>query len=400
MTRPLHIAIDGNEANVPHRVGSNIYAFEIIKGLHKLTKNHPRIVVTVLLSSPAIADLPTSRENWQYKVVKPQFLWTQLALPTYLHLHQEGFDVFYTPGHYAPRHSSIPYVSSVMDLGFLKFPEQFKHKDLIQLRDWTRYSVKHAAKVIVISEHTKQDVTHTYHKSAKDVVIAPPDIDSSIHPVSASAQQRTAKKFHLTKPYILYVGTLQPRKNLVRLIEAFERTRELINNPKKQIKLKTQYELRDVVPFRDIQLVLAGKIGWLADDILRKVEHSPLKDHIVLTGFIDDATKNALYQGATGSVLVGLYEGFGIPALESLAHGIIPVVSNSSSLPEVVGKAGILVDPHNITSISDGLTTMLMLTSKEKAKFRREARKQLQHFKWQKSAQIVLDTLLEVAKKK
>lgn len=393
----IKIAIDGNEANVTHRVGSNIYAYEIIKGIEKLTRNHSQYQITVLLAAAPQKDLPNPRTGWSYKVIKPTILWTQIALPTYLHLHQNDYDVFFTPGHYAPRHSAIPYVTSVMDLGFLKFPDQFRHKDLIQLRDWTAYSVKHATKVVTISEHTKRDVIDTYGRSESDVVVAYPDIDSSIHPVSATAQAKILKKFKITQPYILYVGTLQPRKNLLKVIEAFEQTQDLIHNPHKKIKLKGPYELRDIVPFKDVQLVIAGRVGWLADDILKRIETSAIKDHIILTGYIDDATKNALYQGATASILVGLYEGFGIPPLESLAHGVIPVVSNSSSLPEVVGTAGLQVDPENVVEIEHALTTVLLLTAKERAKLRREARKQITRFSWTQSAQVILDTLTQIA---
>lgn len=397
MKKLIRIAIDGNEANIANRVGSNIYAYEIIKNLEKLVRNQPDITVTVCLAFSPQPDLPAERAGWSYKVIKPTFLWTQLALPSYLFMHRDEFDVFYTPGHYAPRHCPIPYVSSVMDLGFLYFPDQFKHKDLVQLKNWTEYSVKHASKVIAISQFTKQDVIKQYHKPETDVVVAYPDVDSSTHPVSMAAQNRVLKKFKITSPYILYVGTLQPRKNLVRLIEAFEETYDLIHNPLKKVNLTSNYELRDVVPFKNVQLVVAGKVGWLADEILSKIKNSPIKDHIILTGFINDSAKNALYQGASASVLVGTYEGFGIPALESFHHGVIPVVSETSSLPEVVGKAGVLVDPLNIKSISNGLSSVLLLAAKERAKLRREARKQSLHFSWVKSAKIILETLVKIA---
>lgn len=151
MNKPLRLAIDGNEANVKQRVGSNVYAFEVIKQLYELTKNPKKFDCTILLAHKGLADLPPARSNWQYKVLTPQRLWTQWALPLHLFWQQKQYDLFFTPGHYAPRFSAVPYVSSVMDLAFLEFPEQFQKNDLYQLKHWTYYSVRHAKKVITIS---------------------------------------------------------------------------------------------------------------------------------------------------------------------------------------------------------------------------------------------------------
>src|SRR5260221_1965330 len=117
MSKHLRIAIDGNEANVLQRVGSNAYAYEIICHLEKILaerkKSDLEITVTVLLSTPANDQMPKTRKGWVYTVIGPAPMWTQFALPIYLFLHQKEFDVFYTPGHYAPRVSSVPYISSV-----------------------------------------------------------------------------------------------------------------------------------------------------------------------------------------------------------------------------------------------------------------------------------------------
>jgi glycosyltransferase involved in cell wall biosynthesis len=181
----------------------------------------------------------------------------------------------------------------------------------------------------------------------------------------------------------VYVGTLQPRKNLVRLIEAYEKL------------CRKRASDRVAVP----QLVLAGKVGWLADELLERVKQSSFKQQIVLTGFVSDEQKYALLEKAECSVLVGTYEGFGIPPLESLAVGTIPVVAQTSSLPEVVGKAGILVNPESVNSIADGLYRALNVTPKEKTQYRKEARKQMKKFSWDSSAQIILETLEQVANK-
>lgn len=363
----IRLAIDGNEANVLNRVGSNVYAFEILKELEVLTRPATEKSVfhkvTVLLSAPPVKDLPPAREGWQYQILKPQKFWTQWALPIHLFLHQSRYDVLFTPGHYAPRLSSIPYVSSVMDLAFLEFGHQFQKNDLLQLRHWTEYSVKHARKVIAISEATKQDVIKKYHRQPADVIIAYPSVSMPDKEPTSLKKASTLKKLSLKKPFLVYVGTLQPRKNIIRLVEAFESVKLGLASEKVRSKIKTKRQN----PAEKLQLVIAGKIGWLADDTVQRIKESPFFADIILTGYVSDEVKTILLREAEASLSVGLSEGFGIPALESIQLGTIPIVSNTTSLPEVVGKAGILVTPTNHLSIAEGIRKVLRLTAKDKA---------------------------------
>lgn len=382
MSSTLKIAIDGNEANIVNRVGSNVYAFEIISNLYNLIKNKP-IEVTVLLASEPIKDLPPANKKWNYKVVKPAKLWTQWALPIHLFLYADQYDVFFTPGHYAPRFSRVPYVSSVMDLAYIHFPEQFKKRDYLQLLNWTKYSVQRAKKVVAISEFTKQDVIKHYKKKGSDVVVAYPAIYPHTTKIAPLHKKKILSKFNISQPYFLYVGTIQPRKNLINLVEAFEKLcRQLPLGKRKNIK--------------SLQLVIAGKIGWLADDIVNRVKNSPFKNQIIMTGFVTDFEKSVLLDNCTSLVLTGLYEGFGIPPLEAISHQIVPVVSNTSSLPEVVGKAGILVNPQDSNDIARGLNEVLNLSVKEKSDYRKAAIIQLSKFDWKNSAREILKTLEKI----
>jgi glycosyltransferase involved in cell wall biosynthesis len=384
MEPQYHIAIDGNEANVTHRVGSNVYAFELINTLSELVRNDRRFQVTVLLSSRPVKDLPRTRKWWRYQVVKPRQFWTQWALPIHLFLEANRYDVLFTPGHYAPRISSVPYASSVMDLAFLEFTDQFNKRDLVQLKSWTGYSVKHAQKVVAISEYTKQDVIKHYGRKASDVIVAPPAVTPPSFTPSAKDGAQVAKKFGITDPYIIHIGTFQPRKNVLRLIEAFEQVcRRIATN-----SLKHQ-------PKR-YQLVLVGKIGWLAEPIMDRIKQSPFASQIITTGYVSEEEKVTLLKFAQCSAHIGLYEGFGIPALESLHMGTIPIVSNQTSLPEVVGEAGILVNPYDSTAIAKGIEYTLSLRARDRAKLRKTGRAQVQRFNWQKSAEAVLQMLLDI----
>lgn len=374
-----HFAIDGNEANITQRVGSNVFAFELLVALEELTRANTKVEWTVLLSSAAVEDLPEERKGWQYQVVGPKPFWTQIGLPLHLFFHQHKYQVFFTPGHYAPRTSAIPYITSVMDLGFLKFPKQFRKKDYLQLKEWTRYSVKHAAKVLAISDFTKQSIVKHYKRKPADVFVAYPSLPVVREDHSQLSPHWIKSELGITHPYILYVGTLQPRKNLVTLIKAFDEF--CVAYPKKD----------------DPQLVIAGKVGWLADETLKAVAHSPYRERIHVLGYVSDAQKTALYRKSRCAVLLGLYEGFGIPPLEAMAAGTIPIVADTSSLPEVIGEAGFKVSPHNTAELVAVFQEIFKLTPRHRAALLKKGRVQVKKFSWKDSAQIILDELIGVA---
>lgn len=376
----IHLAIDANEANVTNRVGSNVYAFHIISKLAQLIKQDQNVQATVLLLQPKLPDLPQEDDSWQYKVVKPSRFWTQLALPLYLYQRQNKFDLLFTPGHYAPRYCPIPYISSVMDLGFLHYPEQFRANDLLQLKKWTEYSVKGAQKVVTISQFSQQEIINFYHKPKADLLVAYPDVSLPKQEATKTEVEKFLKKFALKEPYFLFVGTLQPRKNLVNLIKAYEIFCHENKASKKTLSLP--------------KLVIAGKIGWLADSIIEKYRSSPEKDNIVLTDFVADKYKPALYQHALATILVGLHEGFGVPALESIHFKTLPIVSNSTSLPEVVGEAGLLVNPHQSAAIAQALQKSWFMSESEKDKYLQKMSDQQKKFSWSESAQKIYQLLL------
>jgi glycosyltransferase involved in cell wall biosynthesis len=374
-----HFAIDGNEANTAQRVGSNVFAFELLVALEALTRKNSEVEWTVLLSAPAVSDLPQERKGWTYQVVGPRPFWTQIGLPLHLFFHQRRYDAFFTPGHYAPRLSAVPYITSVMDLGFLKYPDQFRKKDYVQLKEWTRYSVRHADKVLAISEFTKKAVIKEYKRKADDVFVAYPSLPVVRETAETVPATWIKKELGVSAPYILYVGTLQPRKNIVALIKGFN-------------DFSAAQKKNDAA-----HLVIAGKVGWLAEETLKEVEKSPFKDRIHLTGYVSDAQKTALYRKSLCTVLLGLYEGFGIPPLEAMAAGTLAVVANTSSLPEVVGDAGYLVPAQNTKALVEVFNEIIQLKPRARAAMLKKGRLQVKKFSWQTSAQTILDQLVGVA---
>lgn len=386
----MNICVDGNEANVSSRVGSNVFAYELLSELEKSTRNKSNLSWTIALRQEPLPDMPKARPGWSYEVVEPGFLWTQFGLPIFLFKNKKKFSVFFSPGHYTPFVCPIKSVNCIMDTAYLDFPDQFKPNDLFQLKHWTRIAVKNASKVIAISQATKQDIIKHYSKSPEEIVVAYPGFKKSTVEISDKAFDKWLKKMRITGPYLLFVGTIQPRKNIPDLVEAFEIFRRMIagRNLKKVLGKKKNTKTP--------KLVLAGKVGWLSQDSLDRISNSPLKEDIVLTGFISEAEKQALYKNAIATVLLGTGEGFGLPPLESMAHGTPVIVANDASLPEVVGSVGLKSEPNNPQSAAELMYQVFNMTAREKARQRKLLIEQSQKFTWKKTSKVVLETLKQL----
>ncbi len=303
------IGINGNEANVTHRVGINQFAFELLKRFPSDT--------TVYLEKPPLPDMP----QLHYEVFGPHRLWTLTGLQQKMLL--DPPDVLFTPSHYTPLILRCPSVISIMDLSFEKFPRYFKKRDLYQLKYWTRFSVWQAAHIITISENSKQDLIELYKVPPEKITVAYPGYDKTRFNTEVGEKNKYGE-------YLFFLGTLQPRKNIERLIQAFK-------------LLKT-----------DCKLVIAGMInegrgGWMNENI-------KTAKNIILTGFLPDSEVPGLMANAKAYVLPSLYEGFGIPAIEAMACGTPVIVSRISSLPEICGKAATYIeDPYDVNSIKTAL---------------------------------------------
>lgn len=368
------IGIDGNEANVNRRVGSNIYAYQILKKIWTVNGNK----FIVYLKDKPLPDMPSTNKQWKYKVLRPKFLWTKWRLPLELLCNKDKIDIFFTPGHYAPSICPMPLVISIMDLAFLKYPNQFLKKDLIQLRSWTKKSVQKADKILTISKSTKNDIIDYYQVDRGKVKVAYPAI-SNIK--MTKNNEKILKKYNLQKgKYLIFVGTLQPRKNLIRLIKAFSK---LIGHQSLAIS----------------HLLIVGKKGWMYDEIFEEVKKQKLEDKIIFTGFVSEKEKNSLLKNASAFVLPSLYEGFGFPVLEAMQTGVPVVISNVSSLPEVGGNAALYIeDPKSVDSIYSTLKKAVDLSDSAREELIKKGKEQVKKFSWRKTAEQTLGVIQEVAK--
>lgn len=383
------IGIDGNEANVKNRVGSGQYAFEL---LHQFAKNRKHQFIVYVKENP-LRGLPKESKNFKYKIFGPQKLWTQVALPIRLTFGSKP-DVFFSMAHYGPRFSRVPYVVTIHDLSYLHYPAMFKKNDLYQLTSWTKYSVKNAAHIIAVSKTTKDDIVKNYHISPSKIIVTYEGYDKErFAPQSKVKVERVKKKYKIDGDYIIFVGTLQPRKNLERLIEAFASI--VVNGSSFMVHRKN-------IPMNDkrstMNLVIAGKKGWLYESIFQKVKDLGLEQKVIFTDYVPDEDLPALISGAKVYTLPSLWEGFGIPVIEAQACGVPVVVSNISSLPEIVGETGVLVDPESVDSIASGIKKVLT-DDKTRLDLVKKGFANIRRFSWQKCVQETLTVLAKVASK-
>ncbi len=369
------IGIDGNEANVQKRVGIGEYAYELLTQFERFKINDLRF--KIYLKNAPMGHMPKEREGWKYQVFGPRKMWTQFALPLNLFLSRPKPVVFFSPSHYAPRFSPVPTAISIMDLSYIHFSELFTKHDLYQLINWTKYSAKNARKIFTISNFSRDDIIKTYEKRPEDVVTTYLGIkeikDSGL---KIKDMDELEKKFKITKPYILFVGTLQPRKNIVRLIEAFSK-----------IKDKT------------VKLIVVGKKGWLWEEIIQAPEKFGVLERVKFLDFVKDEDLPGLYKNALCFVLPSLYEGFGLPVLEAMKYGCPVLVSNVSSLPEVGGDAAVYFNPQNTDEITQQLDKVLSDEELRKEMVKK-GYNQVKQFSWEKAASETLRVLEELGGKK
>jgi len=362
-----------SKTGLPRRVGSGEYCFELLLNLNKIDKKNNYIIY---LPQNPTTDLPKESSNWHYKIVGPRKLWTLFGLSLEFLLRRSKPDVFLSPTHYlsifAPKRSLI----SILDISYLKFPELFQKSDLNQLTKWTKYSVKKAKGIFTISQASKDDIIKEYEVSGDRVVVTYPGIKSEYQ----NPKSETNLKFKMKNPkllkdkygidgeYILFVGTLQPRKNIVRLVEAFS-------------KIKN-----------DIQLVVVGKKGWMYEEILEAPKKFNVQNKVKFLDFVTDEDLPVFYKNAVCFTLCSLYEGFGLPVLEAMTYGCPVVISNISSLPEAGGDAALYVDPLNTEDIKKNLE--LIINNPELRKeLIKKGYEQVKKFSWEKTARETLKTL-------
>lgn len=372
----MNIGIDGNEANVVNRVGIGEYSHELLRQF-SIISSGSGAKIDVYLKNHPLEVMPTPSENFKYTVFGPSRMWTQFALPLRLFAMRNKPDIFFSPSHYAPRFSPVPTCISIMDLSYHYYPGLFAKKDLYQLKNWTLYSAKKASLIFTISKASKSDIIDIYNVAEDKIIVTYP----GIKPFTSLSPQIYTKnmlsKFQINNRYFLFVGTLQPRKNIVRLIEAFS---------------KISSKGKD----HDVQLVIVGRKGWLYEEILKSPAKFGVAEKVKFLDFVSDEQLPALYKHAIGFVFPSLYEGFGLPVLEAMKHDCPVITSNTSSLPEAGGDAVLYVDPLDVEDIFSKMKRLLDSEDTRK-KLIEKGKEHIKSFSWSRTADQTLNALRQIS---
>ncbi len=355
----MRIAIDASRCTIPRVTGTEHYAIQLIQALIRLNTAHH---LTLYFRDQPRPDLFPSSPLVDYRVIPFRRIWTHLRFA--VALWQDKPDVTFVPAHTLPFFFPGRAIATVHDLGFKYFPQAHPTSQRLYL-DWTtRYSASRANLILADSQATADDLQKFYVTLSSKIRVVYPGVDKPF----ISDIQSVRRKYNLPNRYFLFIGTLQPRKNIARLIQAYDLWRQ-------------QH------PTDSTALVLAGGQGWLYDPAW-----TAGVEGIHLTGYIDDADKGALYAGALALVFPSLYEGFGFPVLEAMYCGTPVIASSTSSLPELVGNAGLLVDPLNIEAIAAAMSQLSANENLRQSLHQRGAQ-QVQKFTWATAARQLLDAL-------
>ncbi|MGD8998489.1 MAG: glycosyltransferase family 1 protein [Anaerolineae bacterium] len=326
------LGIDASRAIADRPTGTEIYSRSLIQALLARDSLHH---FRLYFRQPPPPDLFRSAE---LRTIPFPRLWTHLRLAWEVTQHPP--DALFVPAHVLPSIHPCPSLVTIHDLGYLHFPKSHPWQQRLYLDLSTRWNAQTATHLLADSQATKVDLVTRYGVAASKITVAYPGVDRSLGPVHDDAAIQAAKaRYGISGDYFLYMGTLQPRKNLSRLLEAF-----------------AEFATRHASP--KIQLVLAGKRGWLYTDLFKRVGPRGLEGRVRFPGYVAEEDKAALLSGALAFLFPSLHEGFGFPVLEAQACGCPVITSTTSSLPEVAGDGALLVDPEDTAAITDAMQRM------------------------------------------
>lgn len=354
------------------KAGINQYTKNIIKSLAKIDKDNDYVLFCNV----------KSRYDWSgYDNIKEEVirlphlgrftekLWEEILLPN--GLSSKKIDLFHSPRFILPGKKPCKFIVTIYDLAFKRFPQLVTKKVFNHFNNGVKSAINRADKIIAISHNTKKELINLFDARNDKIEVVYMGIGEDCRPIRAESQLREIKdKYNLPEKFILFVGTIEPRKNLKRLIEAF-------------------YELKKNKSIEH-SLVIAGGKGWLYDDVFETLKKLQLNQDVIFIGYIPESELPLIYNAADLFVYPSLYEGFGLPPLEAMACGVPVVTSNVSSLPEVVGDAAILIDPYDIQAIAEAIEQILQdynLREKMIEKGFNQAKK----FSWEKASRETLD---------
>ncbi len=365
------IGFDGSRAFLKDRTGTENYSYQLLLNLSKIDTKNQYLVYLRPGVEVKKGDWP---ENFRFKTINFPRLWTQLGLS--LATFTGSLDVLFVPAHTLPliRRPSLKTVMTVHDLGAEYLPKTHQLKQRLYLGLITKVQLKSAAKLIAVSKATKEDLIKRVGVKPQKIEVIYEAVEKNLFkPSKNDPLLNILNKFDLKKEkYFVFIGTVQPRKNLVRLIQAFARVLSEVEGS-------------------DLKLVIAGSRGWLSDQIYREPERLGIKSRVKFLGRVTDEEAASLLTGAVALTFPSLFEGFGLPILEAFACHCPVITSSVSSMPEVAGEAALLVDPLNLTEITGAMNKITDPNTRQT--LINKGLKQLKNFSWEKTAKGTLEVL-------
>lgn len=386
MARKTKIFIDAEVLVVPHFSGIGHYTLELLRSLDTLLDNRSDVEVELGVYFRRV-NIIHGYGFRNFRIRRTPF---PLRISNALKIRgrQPYYDLFFGKRvYFFPNYTSWPLLFSksvpvVYDLSFEYFPQYVEPRNQKFLSDNVRNSVKWASKIITISTNSKKEISEFYGCPEKNISIVYPGIDQSqFFHWPTSEVEKVKARYGVFGKYILFVGNIEPRKNLKNLLLAYEQLAPSIR--------------------KEYSLLLVGARGWLDDEIFNIIERLRIAgNHIQQPqGYVKDEDRAALFSGASLFVYPSQYEGFGIPPVEAMACGVPTITSDNSSLPEAVGSAAKTVSADSIGDLSKMIVKVLG-DSKLQEKMRTEGFKQADKFSWDREAQKLLDAFIEVGKAK
>lgn len=372
----MRIAIEAN-ARWRNRAGTGTYVRNLFGAMEELAPQHTYLYLTTS-AADASGSLDIGERGRLRRLVNGirQMLWLQAGLP--LKLRQLQAEVFHAPAMIGPFWQPCPTVFTIHDLAILEFPHTIDPLWRSYVSVNLRLALTRAKAIITISDSTRQDVIRHFSVRPDLVRVVHHGCDPRFRPqVKGELRASTAARLGLPDSFILYVGTLEPRKNVPRLLRAFRTLKSERGVPHK--------------------LVIVGERGWLYDDIFQELEDLGLKEEVAFTGYVDLDDLPVIYGLSDMLVYPSLYEGFGLPPLEAMACGCPVVTSAVSSLPEVVGEAALCVDPYDVRAIKEAMETILFHPDR-RAELVDRGLERAKLFSWQRAASETLEVYSAIAR--
>jgi len=364
----MRIAIDAHSVG-SQLAGNETYAVNLIEALAAVDQSNQ---YTLYVTRQSAIDRFANRwPNFNVKRTVPHTPLVRIPVTLSAELRRNPVDVLHVQ-YTAPPLAPCPVVVTIHDLSFEHLPETFNRRSRAQLRLTVRRTARKAAQILTLSEFSRRDIVDTYRIAPNRVSVTPAAAPSHFKPIEDETELRKIREIYgIERDYILSVSSIQPRKNLIRLIEAYS----CLRGSRPEGKLP--------------QLVLVGKRGWLDNETFRAAQRHSANNDIAFTGYVAEKDLPALYSGATCFVYPSFFEGFGLPVLEAMQCGAPVIAGNRTSIPEVVGKAGLLFDPFDTNSLVQALTRMLD-NSEYRAALRIQGLERAREFDWKQTARMTL----------